>query len=215
MGCGASRPDTDDTPPLGFGPIRRKIDEIKKRRKINGTTLSNKELLEEGLEEDGSPTDSIHNICGKKSLSPESVGSEKDSMDRDPVPEFDEVAKEIEEEKDEERDGFSEMDDEVVFGFGDLPGSPSFREYCLNSVCEIGTSEGEGKKNRKDGREEGEESPSSEEGSSKGKSKKNKGGRFRVLAKGSVAVYSLLNVRGCYKAAPSEGNPRLLCEKAA
>ncbi|XP_077228631.1 uncharacterized protein LOC143861622 [Tasmannia lanceolata] len=163
----------------------------------------------------------------------------------------------IEEEKDEERDGFSEIDDEVVFGFGDLPGSPSFREYCLNSVCEIGTSEGEGmvavvfhffypkcpsfhvfkmgttrqkviveccghelvacqgKKNRKDGREEGEESPSSEEGSSKGKSKKNKGGRFRVLAKGSVAVYSLLNVRGCYKAAPSEGNPRLLCEKAA
>ncbi|XP_077251681.1 uncharacterized protein LOC143890883 [Tasmannia lanceolata] len=218
MGCGSSRPEEDDMlPPLGLGPIRRKIEEIRKRRnggQINGSTLSKKELLKEGSEEEGSPTDSIHNICREMSLSKENPNPNPSSSSDQKLESDDKVGeKEEGEDEDEKREGFGED----VVGFGDLPGSPSFREYYLNPVHdsdEIGGSEGdEGKKSEEDRRNESQESLSSDEGSLKAKSKK--GRRFRVLAKGSIAVYSLLKVRGCYKAAPSKDNPRLLCEKDA
>ncbi|KAI3976089.1 hypothetical protein MKX01_016772 [Papaver californicum] len=156
MGCGASVPGPNDqdseanTP--GMRPIRRTIEEFKRRtRVITMSTPSSKQLLHDGEHTDideHSQINSPPHDCSKRTFSPmikeetcqdmyteeKSVESEnKKNIVHDQEKKLEENKKErgvIKQQLHKEEDEDGEVDEDEEF----TPGSPSFRMYCIASV---------------------------------------------------------------------------------
>ncbi|KAK1257384.1 hypothetical protein QJS04_geneDACA023649 [Acorus gramineus] len=264
MGCGTSKLEPDEvtaasspapapTPP-GLGPVRRKIDEIRRRRafgRMRKDSISTIEPLIDAAE--GSPPliDDDDETSRSGSLNdddkpPPPVPEAPEDEEAPPPPplaaveddlsNFSEEVAAAEEEK--VVDDAVETEEERAssggeLGFGDCPGSPSFRVYFVEVVNssdeddsiksrpkEEGKVDETPKKSKKflRRRESGGSTNSSEE---ECKTRK-RGRKLRALAKTPVAVYSRLNVKSCYNynnnnnnhnpPSPQHSTRRLLCE---
>ncbi|KAK1258175.1 hypothetical protein QJS04_geneDACA024512 [Acorus gramineus] len=263
MGCGTSKLEPDEvtaasspapapTPP-GLGPVRRKIDEIRRRRafgRMRKDSISTIEPLIDAaggsppLIDDDDETSRSGSLNDDDKPPPPVPEAPEDEEAPPPPPlaaveddlsNFSEEVAAAEEEK--VVDDAVETEEERAssggeLGFGDCPGSPSFRVYFVEVVNssdeddsiksrpkEEGKVDETPKKSKKflRRRESGGSTNSSEE---ECKTQK-RGRKLRALAKTPVAVYSRLNVKSCYNynnnnshnpPSPQHSTRRLLCE---
>ncbi|KAK1282391.1 hypothetical protein QJS10_CPB22g00568 [Acorus calamus] len=245
MGCGTSKLEPDEvavaaaadsaTPP-GIGPYHRRIEEIRRRRTfgwMRKDSISTTEfLIEPAAEDEISRSGSLND--GDK-VPPPSKEEEAPAAEAVEEREGEKVVAVAEEEAEEE-DMRPSCGGEL--GFGDCPGSPSFRVYYVGSMRssdEDGSRKIRGKyegkvdetpkKSKKflGRRESGDSLNSSEELEYCKLPRRDKGRKLRALAKTPAAVYSRLNVKSCYNntttnnnlcpPSPQHSTRRLLCEK--
>ncbi|KAI3884327.1 hypothetical protein MKW92_032014 [Papaver armeniacum] len=231
MGCGASVPNTNDqgsesnTP--GMRPIRRRIEEFKRRtRVITMSTPSSKQLLHDGEHTDideHSQINSPPHDCSKSSYSPmikeetcqDMYTEEKSAESENKKNVVHDQEKKLAGEDKKERDGIKQQhkeedeDGEVDEDEEFAPGSPSFRMYYIASIDDSMDSADTNKEEDADvhhdekttNKSRRTQSIASCEGSVTTLVKKEtKGKRFRrgLPNVGQAAVKNLLNVKSCY-----------------
>ncbi|XP_020101436.1 nucleolin-like isoform X2 [Ananas comosus] len=241
MGCGASKLEAEDELPPGLRPIRRKIEEVKRRRRRSRYSIvSTTELLCPEDDRDGPAADAEGSSRKVKAsaVAPEPEIPEEEEVEEvvEEKPKFEAAAAATAaEEKEEEarkvgkgtRVEGAEDEEEVE---GEMLGSPSFRFYFVDAVrdsdddsVKLAGFQGKEKleeiKEKDHEREEAAESVNPNEDSESKQVKKEKPKKLRALTKAPSAVRNLFNVRNCYSNPSSDTNnvnhPRLLTGTSA
>lgn len=220
MGCGGSKLDPEDeaVPPRLRPLLRRRLEEIKKRRQtttLKGDAISRKELLKNEVEDDDhSPVHSLPDNNETKSSSSRdgSIRSAKVA----PAPE----------ECQEEAVNWVDVEGEDDEGDGEdgrriAPGSPSFRVYCVESSEsdkeDFKDDDSSNKKSQTDDGSVSDKSVSSTERSVVKTDKKgSKRRRFKGVLPNGGSVKHLFKVKSCYNpSCTGNHDARLLSGKPA
>ncbi|XP_031490923.1 uncharacterized protein LOC116258009 [Nymphaea colorata] len=164
-------------------------------------------------------------IVGKGGPIRESCGDGKEMLS--PDHRHDKEAREKEEEAQKEEEEEEEEEQEEggwVLGLGDLPGSPSFREYCRFSIPDPDDSSEDGKYSLDDaepsvtnGSINSAASDATSPAKPSNRSVKERFRRLRILARGPIAISNLLSMSmsSCYNHTPrTSGEVRLLSIKS-
>ncbi|XP_068665002.1 uncharacterized protein [Aristolochia californica] len=189
MGNGGSKPESSDgVVQAGLLPIRRKIEEMRRRRKMRhrDSFVSTTELLKADESAESAPEKDA------------SAGAEsKDGPELLSVPELDsQTETESGGEEGRQRNPDDMMlrvrvkrddGDKTELGYADMPKSPSFRHFAVIDAPADSDESGNGDHHRK----MSEETPST-------KKKKKKGRKLPSFARSPVVVCGLLHVHSCY-----------------